>query len=50
MVNGWDNVWRSCERAAIILGKPLDERDQCANWPELRRLHVDLWAQVYAKQ
>lgn len=46
----WDNVWKSCVQAAKILGKELTEQDMPANWPELRRLHKDLWAQVYGKR
>lgn len=48
--NSWDNVWKSCVQAAKILRKELTEQDIPANWPELRRLHKDLWAQVYAKR
>jgi len=47
--NSWDNVWKSCVQAAKILGKELTEQVIPANWPELRRLHRDLWAQVYAR-
>jgi len=47
--HSWDNVWMSCQEAAKILGKPLTEQDIPANWDELRRLHKDLWAQVYGK-
>jgi len=47
--SSWDNVWKSCVQAAKILGKELTEQDIPANWPEMRRLHKDLWAQVYGK-
>ena len=47
--SSWDNVWKSCVQAAKILGKELTERDVPANWDELRRLHKDLWAQVYSR-
>lgn len=49
-IDSWDNVWKSCVQAAKILGKELTEQDIPANWPEMRRLHKDLWAQVYGKR
>lgn len=49
-VSSWDKTWISCLQAARILGKELTEQDIPANWPEMRRLHKDLWAQVYAKR
>ncbi len=46
----WDDVRKSCDEAAKILGKEIREQDTPANWQELRRLHGDLWRQVYAKR
>lgn len=48
--DSWDNVWKSCVQAAKILGKELTEQDIPGNWDELRRLHKDLWAQVYGER
>ncbi len=45
----WATTWMSCERAAAALGKYLTEQDMPANWDEMRRLHKDLWGQVYGQ-
>jgi len=47
--NSWDRVWASANQAAKILGKELTDQDKPANWLELRRLHQDVWRQVYSK-
>lgn len=46
----WDDVWKSCNQAAKILGEELTEQDLPARWPELRRLQETLWNQVYFKE
>lgn len=46
----WDDVLKSCNQAAKILGKELTEQDTPATWCELLRLHSDLWDQVHFKK
>jgi len=46
----WDDLIRSIMRAHRILGKEFTEADLPGNWDEIRRLHDDVWKQVYTKR
>jgi len=48
-VNPWDTVSMSAQSAAKALGEEMTEKNMPATWPELRRLHKELWARVYAR-
>ena len=47
----WDNLIRSINKAARILGFDLTETDmpQYPNWFAARKLHSNLWNLVYLK-